>query len=151
MAQVLDEIVWVDSSKSVTGDIIKENGYKLAIFNETQDCIDYIAKLKRIDNYKRIKGIITSSMRSGGRQKNGYLDGFQMINVLFSTIWSRNNSKQLPVTALVTSSIKKTESDKHGIDIYSYGNRNGVQNKIIEQIKDKFQQDQHIADDKQME
>ena len=151
--EYIGEIVWVDSSPAVayTGDIIKQNGYKLTTFNETQDCIDYVVGLLQNFNHKRIKGIITSSMRSGGRKEKGLLDGFEMIQRLFSTVWSRDKENELPVTALVTSSVMKETADENDIDIFVDNKGDPfkrVQNEIIEQIQNKFEDDGNDEEEK---
>ena len=122
------EILWVDTDKSIKGDIIKENGYKLMLFNNTADGIRYVDEHKHKES---IKGIITSSMRN----KDNDLDGIQMINKINSE-WRTNKT---PVTAVVTNSISQHECDANGIDILCSSQtmvnaREQVQRKIITKI-----------------
>eukprot|EP00486_Rosalina_sp_Unknown_P001649 CAMPEP_0201566578 /NCGR_PEP_ID=MMETSP0190_2-20130828/6437_1 /ASSEMBLY_ACC=CAM_ASM_000263 /TAXON_ID=37353 /ORGANISM="Rosalina sp." /LENGTH=450 /DNA_ID=CAMNT_0047985463 /DNA_START=32 /DNA_END=1384 /DNA_ORIENTATION=+ len=134
----LGEIIWVDTHKKIAavGVIIQQNGYKLTKFNATKDCIEYIASH---EDYTKIKGIITSSM-SHEKLENG-LDGFEMIDKIFTGVWSTEKAKY-PVTACYGWPLLKEESDKYDIDVFVDNQGEPlkrVQNEIIEVIQSKFE------------
>ena len=130
-----DEVLWVDSSKKIKFEILEEAGYVVSVFNETQDCMDYVFKH---EDHSKIRGIITSSMRSGGRKEKGYLDGLQMLNMIFRYIWK---AKYRAITAIVTSSMSKKEAILNNVDIFVSSQytvksvRSTVQIEMIEKIK----------------
>eukprot|EP01083_Nonionella_stella_P205315 747771_1 len=131
-------IIWVDCSPKVAKQAteIINAGYELQYFNETQDCIDYIQKYLK---QKRIVGVITSMMESGGRKQKGLRNGTAMITYIKTNLVPSMLCN--PVFAICSASVNKHECMiKYGLDIVikssdSRNPRKDVQIKLLKQLK----------------
>jgi len=109
------EVLWCDSDPRIrrSAYLILQCGFKLKTFNETADCLAYLGSLD--SNEKgRIKAIITSGMKRGGRAEKGLLNGLQMLDKLRRE-WDNSMS---PVLAVVTTgALQADECAERGIKI----------------------------------
>eukprot|EP01084_Bolivina_argentea_P053949 98961_1 len=131
-------ILWVDTDANILNDAtyLRNNGYHVMRFSETNDCIQHIVTLNP-NNKKNIVGVITSMMRRGGRKENGLMDGLQMLNYIKTNLLSNND---IMCYCIVSNSVNKMEAKKYNIDIVikssDYNNpRKQVQLQLISKIK----------------
>ena len=122
-------ILWVDSDPYVenTAGILKNAGFSLKFFNETQDLIDYYYN----HGESQIHCIITSMMERGGRKEKGLKNAFEMIGEIRAA-WRASYS---PLITMITCSADEQACKDNGFDIIVYGNREKMQKIVKERLK----------------
>ena len=119
-------IVWVDSDPDIeksTG-FLKEKGYKVVCFNETQDCVNYFQK------EQDVICIITSMMERGGRKERGLMNAFEMV-IEIKKIWKRSYS---PFLVMITTSADEQACKDNGFDVIVYYDRQKMKKIVVEYL-----------------
>ena len=119
-------IVWVDSDPDIeksTG-FLKEKGYKVVCFNETQDCVNYLQK------EQDVICIITSMMERGGRKERGLMNAFEMV-IEIKKIWKRSYS---PFLVMITTSADEQACKDNGFDVIVYYDRQKMKKIVVEYL-----------------
>jgi len=128
-----ETIIWVDSNKKVTGDILKDEGYNVEVFHNTSKCLSYILNLKESDRTK-ISCVITSMMEVSGKKEMELKNGLEMIDEI------RDIYKKMPhepVFSVISKTADAQECIKeHGISLIVFGHWDVIQENVVDYLKD---------------
>eukprot|EP01126_Amoeba_proteus_P066311 TRINITY_DN9567_c0_g2_i1.p1 TRINITY_DN9567_c0_g2~~TRINITY_DN9567_c0_g2_i1.p1 ORF type:complete len:367 (-),score=48.55 TRINITY_DN9567_c0_g2_i1:211-1311(-) len=123
-------IVWIDSDPYVKASILKNHGFNVVLFNEVKPAMDYLRE-KWVVQKKMIDCVITSSMKSGGRQEKGLPNGLQLVDFVRKTFLGSHK----PLLAFITASADRQEVLEAGFTIYVQYDRNALQQEVVSLLK----------------
>eukprot|EP01126_Amoeba_proteus_P066312 TRINITY_DN9567_c0_g2_i2.p1 TRINITY_DN9567_c0_g2~~TRINITY_DN9567_c0_g2_i2.p1 ORF type:complete len:366 (-),score=48.18 TRINITY_DN9567_c0_g2_i2:211-1308(-) len=122
-------IVWIDSDPYVKASILKNHGFNVVLFNEVRPAMDYLKET--VARREMIDCVITSSMKSGGRQEKGLPNGLQLVDFVRKTFLGSHK----PLLAFITASADRQEVLEAGFTIYVQYDRNALQQEVVSLLK----------------
>eukprot|EP00759_Apiculatamorpha_spiralis_P011542 PhF_6_TR18906/c0_g1_i4/m.27600 len=141
---VAPKIIWVDSDPGVRHHFpaLQAAGYEPIFIPEIQEAMNFVQRAVDCDDAASITGVITSTMRSGGRRERGLPDGYALAAHVIR-LYSSMSYK--PLLGFITASADEQVVLEHGFIIYQKYDRTAFVHRVITVLRDDPNRDFRMA------